>query len=155
MKEAVGGGWLFGFVAVFIVLFSAYLAISINYTKAFKVKNRIINLIEEKEGFKSSNKIKESGVDIEDVKNGNTTEDKIYVYLNEIGYKYNDVKCPEPFDSSDARIGGYCVKRYETNAGAYYKVVTFVSLELPLVWVKINVPITGETKVIYNDDSNL
>ena len=151
MKEAIGGGWLFGFVAVFIVLFSAYLAISINYTKAFKVKNRIINLIEENEGFSTSNNISKSSVDMDQVKNGTSTEDKVYVYLDEIGYKYTDIKCPEPLDTAtDSRVGGYCVKKYKTNEGAYYKVVTFVSLELPLVWIKINVPITGETKVIYN-----
>lgn len=150
MKEAIGGGWLFGFVAVFIVLFSAYLAISINYTKAFKVKNRIINLIEENEGFTSSRYISESSVDMDQVKNGTSTEDKVYVYLDEIGYKYTDIKCPEPFESTDHKVGGYCVRKYNTNAGAYYKVATFVSLELPLVWIKINVPITGETKVIYN-----
>ena len=47
MREAFGGSWLLGFVALFIVLFSAYLAVSINYTKAFKAKNKIVSIIEE------------------------------------------------------------------------------------------------------------
>ena len=44
MREAFGGSWLLGFVALFIVLFSAYLAVSINYTKAFKAKNKIVSI---------------------------------------------------------------------------------------------------------------
>ncbi len=44
MKESIGGTWLLGFVLVFIVIFSAYLAVSINYTKAFKVKNKSSHL---------------------------------------------------------------------------------------------------------------
>ena len=51
MRESIGGTWLLGFVVLFIVLFSAYLAYSINYTKAFKTKNYIINTIEENEGY--------------------------------------------------------------------------------------------------------
>lgn len=34
--------------------FSAYLAVSINYTKAFKAKNKIINIIEQNEGMSKS-----------------------------------------------------------------------------------------------------
>ena len=46
MRESMGGTWLFGIMALFIVLFSGFIAYSISYTKAFKTKNQIINLIE-------------------------------------------------------------------------------------------------------------
>ena len=46
MKEAMGGTWLTGLVIVFIFLFAGFLAYSISYTKAFRVKNEILNLIE-------------------------------------------------------------------------------------------------------------
>ena len=42
MREAIGGTWLLTIVLVFIVLFSSFLALSINYSKAFKVKNGIV-----------------------------------------------------------------------------------------------------------------
>ena len=51
MKESIGGTWLIGIVALFIVLFSAFMAYSINYTKAFRAKNGIIDLIEQNEGY--------------------------------------------------------------------------------------------------------
>ena len=41
MRESMGATWLFGIVALFIVLFSGFMAYSISYTKAFKTKNEI------------------------------------------------------------------------------------------------------------------
>ena len=54
MRESIGGAWLFGIVAVFIALFTAFLAYSISYTRAFNTKNEIINIIERKEGYTTS-----------------------------------------------------------------------------------------------------
>ncbi len=155
MKEAIGGGWLLGFVSIFIVLMAGYLTVSINYTKAFKVKNRIISLIEENEGFTTSTQDL-TNINIDTLKNGTNlkTEEKVFIYLDQIGYKYTGVNCPDGFNT-DPYTGGYCVKKIKTNQGAYYKVASFISLELPLVWLKINVPITGETKVIYNVNDSL
>lgn len=51
MRESIGGAWLVGIVITFVVLFTSYLALSVNYSKAFKVKNEIISLIEENEGL--------------------------------------------------------------------------------------------------------
>ena len=45
MREAIGGTWLFGIVILFIALFSAFLAYSVSYTKAFNTKNEIIKEI--------------------------------------------------------------------------------------------------------------
>ena len=154
MKEAIGGGWMLGFVAMFIVIFSAYLAISVNYTKAFKVKNKIINLIEENEGFTTSDKIAVGNTNINDLVSDYTTEAKVYKYLDQIGYSYDISTCPDGFDT-EAYPGGYCIKKIQTSQGAYYKVATFISFEMPLVWLKIKVPITGETKVIYNVSDSL
>ena len=50
MREAIGGTWLFGLVITFIVFFASFLAISINYAKAFNVKNNVVDLISKYEG---------------------------------------------------------------------------------------------------------
>lgn len=149
MREAFGGSWLLGFVALFIVLFSAYLAVSINYTKAFKAKNKIISLIEENEGFTTSTGNVANKTD-NDLKNSSRTEDKIYLYLKQSGFNLStenlDGRCP---DGEDPYTGGYCVRKMYTSQGAYYKVTTFVKLEIPVIWVNITVPVKGETKVLY------
>ena len=41
MREAIGGTWLFGLVITFIVFFASFLAISINYSRAFNVNNNV------------------------------------------------------------------------------------------------------------------
>ena len=51
MRESMGGAWLFGIVIIFVFLFSGFLAYSISYTKAFNLKNKIVNLIEEFDGY--------------------------------------------------------------------------------------------------------
>ena len=69
MREAIGGTWLFGLVITFIVFFASFLAVSINYAKAFNVKNEVINIVSKYEG------------------NNNTTRNKIRSYLRNQGYR--------------------------------------------------------------------
>ena len=51
MREAIGGTLLIQLVMFFIVIYVAFLAIAINYSITFRVKNQIITLIEEYEGY--------------------------------------------------------------------------------------------------------
>ena len=53
MREAVGTTWIFQLVIVFILIFAAYLALTINYSKAFKVKDEALTIIEKYEGISS------------------------------------------------------------------------------------------------------
>ena len=48
MRQSIGGTWLFSLMIIFILLFTAYLAVAINYSKSFKVKNEVINIITSK-----------------------------------------------------------------------------------------------------------
>lgn len=155
MRESIGGTWLLGFVVLFIVLFSGYLAVSINYTKAFKVKNQIINLIEQYEGFRVTELNLASASDAE-LSASNNTEDKIYQYIKGIGYANTTISSSKCKDRGNYYTGGYCIKRIGTTSnGAYYKVTTFINIELPLIWTSFTIPITGETKRIYYDNSNV
>ena len=49
MREAFGGEFMVRLLLVFIVLYVAFTAISLNYAKAFRVKNAVISYIEEKD----------------------------------------------------------------------------------------------------------
>lgn len=51
MRDAKGSAWIFSICLTFIILFTCYLAISINYARAFRIKNHIIDKIEENEGY--------------------------------------------------------------------------------------------------------
>ena len=50
MREAIGATWIFGIVIAFIVLFTGYLAFSVNYAKAFTIKDQIVDILEKYSG---------------------------------------------------------------------------------------------------------
>ena len=156
MRESIGGGWIMGIVVLFIVLFSGYLAISVNYSKAFKVKNKILSVIEQREGY--TKQILDNN-EWETIGNPNSNVDiksaqaEIYLYLKQVGYFDNVIKESYCTDNKlgTYQKGGFCLKRIEAGTGNYYKVTTFLKIEFPVIDFVMKVPISGETKVIYYD----
>ena len=161
MREAIGGTWIFSIVIVFIVLFTSFLALSVNYSKAFKVKNGIVNIIEKREGISDA------------------TVDEISDYLNNVGYLVYS-SCPDyvasqsnesahGFEASNtnSRKFKYCIAKTEDTNGyldayltpwkntngnikkTYYKVTVFFRVDLPIMGEIFTFPVTGETKPIY------
>ena len=49
MREAFGGVFMIRLMLVFVFIFVAFTAISLNYAKAFRIKNRVIDFIEQQE----------------------------------------------------------------------------------------------------------
>lgn len=52
MRQVIGSTWVLQLVIVFMLIFVGFLTLSINYTKAFKMKNEIITMLEKYEGAK-------------------------------------------------------------------------------------------------------
>lgn len=135
MREAIGGTWIFGIVVTFIVLFSSYLAISVNYSKAFHVKNEIVSIIEKYEGFNSS------------------TQGAVESYAAGYGYGVRG-SCGnrgQGFDGKDGRYK-YCISCTSTNDSlkkSYYTVTVFFKLDLPVIGNIFTFPVTGTTKSIH------
>ncbi len=50
MRQTIGTTWVLQLVIVFMLIFVAFLALSINYTKAFQMKNELLGMIEKYEG---------------------------------------------------------------------------------------------------------
>jgi hypothetical protein len=148
MRESIGGTWIFSIVIVFIVLFTGYLAVSVNYSKAFKVKNGIINLIEKDEGLNQahvSQYLKDMGYEVYgSCKTAATEEGHDYTaatgYEKESGtgltnkYKY----CVATTQATNSRI-----------EKTYYRVTVFFRLDLPIVGDLFTFKVTGESKGIY------
>lgn len=167
MKESIGGTWLIGIVALFIVLFSAFMAYSINYTKAFRAKNGIIDLIEQNEGYTFYNGSNIDNMTQEQLMNDSSVQAQAYALVKSMGYDYgskseNKVVCNNDGTISDAtkidaayQPGGYCVYRFCNSDGTYrYKVVTYVMMKFPVINFGITVPIKGETKTLYYQIDN-
>ena len=158
MKEAMGSTWILGIVILFVVLFASFLAYSINYTKAFNTKNEIINLIERYEGYTISGEDMDSK-SLDQLLDSTKVDDKAFGYIKSAGYNYTSsekIDCTKAGHvKSEAKKGGYCVTKICTGSGndikTYYKVTTFITVDLPLAGVIANLKISGETQVLYED----
>lgn len=53
MRESIGGAMMLRIILIVIVLFFIFLCISANYARAFRVKNGVINIIEQYQGVNS------------------------------------------------------------------------------------------------------
>ena len=51
MKAGISNIWILGLMVVFLLVFAAYITISINYTASFKMKNEVLNIIEKHHGI--------------------------------------------------------------------------------------------------------
>ncbi len=168
MKESFGGSWLFGIVILFIALFTSYLAYSINYTRAFNLKNKILEEIEKAEGYTSSENVED--MTDEELSQANTVQATVLLWIRKTGYaKQNaegiNCKTVDGHTTTQAMPGGYCITKYckDTTDGnvthggfrTYYKVTTFVAFKIPVINVTLKVPVTGETRTLYYDNGAL
>ena len=128
MKESIGTSYLFQIVVVFILLFTGYLCLSINYSRSYAVKNNIVNNIQREKGF------------------NDITRTKISKYLSKVGFK-SIGKCPDDYVAysytgerqGDGARGVYCVREVVSQPQAndlpkrsYYRVIVFYKLDLPI-----------------------
>lgn len=138
MRDALGGTVVITIIVIFIVFVSAYLAFNVNYTKAFKMKNKIISTYEEYNGECDK-----------------STECKTIIkeYAESIGYKPK-LNCGGYDRDSN---GLYCFKEMSVNKGAcdegskkYYKIQTKIDIRIPIIDNILGLQvfaISGDTKV--------
>ena len=50
MKEAVGSTWIFTIVITLLLFFTAFVSLSTNYTRTYKIKDEIITILTNKKG---------------------------------------------------------------------------------------------------------
>lgn len=167
MKEAIGGISLFQIVIVFLLLFTGIMCLTINHSKAFGVKDEIINIIE-------NDKIAASGSLI-----SNEKLESIKDHLAETGYR-NTGKCPDSEWTGYDRAGGinnndaaFCLRAVNVaevyydeltkvcsneqcveNTGDfpemyYYEVIVFYQLDIPAIKQLMNFKLKGTTKILF------
>lgn len=135
MKEAIGSSFVLDLIIVFTGIFIALYVGSLSYTKGFKVRNRIIDIIEQHEGYTN------------DAKNEITSD------LKKIGYRVVDnVSCKNRNNatliSSRYNTHNYCVYEYTEKNGKYYGVTVFIHIDIPIIGKFINIPLYSETRTI-------
>ena len=150
MKDAIGSVFNLTLLFVFILLVSGFALFSVNYYKAFTVKNEIISNLEAYRGnvnnrnFKDkvTTIIKRSGYHIGESRMNNLTIKYSAVYGD---MTTNEWHC----DIGGTAGGGWC---YKPVSGNKIEVKTFVNTDIPIInrilsGVKL-FEVSGETKTI-------
>ena len=139
MRDAFGGAFMIKLMLIFLVIYVCFIAVALNYAKAFKAKNGIIDLIEKYEGF-------------------DICKDQIDAYLNKISYNVSAQSGPTASYAADnpgteCQQQGYCIMENLTNdgSGTNYVVTTFVQVSFfgfdNLAGISFTVPISGEVRI--------
>ncbi|MBQ6686933.1 MAG: hypothetical protein IJN03_00225 [Bacilli bacterium] len=160
MKEAIGGNWLFNIVIFFVVLFTGYLCLSINHTKAFNVKDDIVKIIERENGFEDLSAVSS----LHDKKIINDIVDSLQTFgyrntsvcpVNESGTTWYGFDREGNRDHSN-RNSAFCIRKIDVSKNrddapdtGYYQVVVFYQLDLPIFNSLFNFNIKGDTKLLY------
>ena len=149
MRDSIGGVVNIMTIAIFMLVVSGYLAFSVSYNKAFRVKNKIITILEQHGSFSKD------------------AEDEINDYIKKFGYSaYNPQldKDDKYYDCKD----GYCISWIDTTSKGsgditdiktgYFKVTTAVSIDVPIInkilpFLKV-LRVSGDTITLYEDNSS-
>lgn len=155
MKESVGILSLTNIVILFILVFTGYLCITLNQTKAYNVKNQIISIIQKYNGIDSNAVI------------------EIQKYMSEVGYRSSG-RCNSEEASSitnyaitqrdglavNGTSGMICIAKHSVNdkmpdpngqfpKAAYYDIKVFFALDMPIINNVFNFNLKGSTRIIY------
>ncbi|MFA5603744.1 MAG: hypothetical protein WDA12_02685 [Bacilli bacterium] len=138
MKESVSNAFLFNWVIFFLAIIIAILIGSLSYSKTYRVKNKIVGIIEKHQDYNSS------------------ARNEIDQFLKEIGYKTNPkggTKCPTGHGSLLNAYNSnyhYCVYYNSDWKGYHFTVIAFMYFEIPVIGDFLELPVYGDTKVIYD-----
>ncbi len=149
MRDAFGGIFSIQFLLVFLAIIICIVAIIMNYAKVFRVKNQMIDYIEQYEGFT------------------NNAQKHIEEYLGYMNYKVlisnkdkenaSGITSSLTSNKNNLAVGetycednkyGYCITKANNIKGNYYLVTVYLHFEFPLFNIRFNLPIRGETRIL-------
>lgn len=154
MRDAFGGAFMIKLLIIFIVVYIGFIAIALNYAKAFKVKNKVIEYIEENEITDISNMTAKAYTEMQQYFQTNIVE--------QMDYKVS-IKCPERNAYCQDGIVIVESSTLDSNKeGKYYTVTTYFGWEIPFLNILLRQndqdgetisglwKISGETRTIVN-----
>lgn len=168
MKESISLTTILQIVILFILLFTGIMALTINNSNAFGVKDRIVNIIEQNNGNylgndgKLSDEIVETIAETSYRTTGVCDYDEGYQGYSRTGEEVTSGKkaavCIKEVHATDELESyltreenlGDTVALGDTLNGSYYQIVVFFQLDIPLVNQIYNFSTKGETKLINN-----
>ena len=148
IRESINGAWLFGIIITFMAILIAYISISINYSKAYEMKTKMVTVLEEYNGLNP------------------LSVDHINQIARSYGYrKSNGCRADNGETVYGIRDGvprrnptepqNICVTREEKDGDFYdekkyyYNLEVFFGFDLPLFGNLFTFRVAGETNAIY------
>lgn len=137
MREGIGSAFLYNMIIIFIVIVFAILAATLTYYKAFKVNTRIINSLEKFEGYNS----------LAIIEIDNTLQ--TIGYMPRLGQKCPDKRGTGVLETEDKKYY-YCVYYFKENNRYFrYGVVTYITIDIPLVNQYLRIPVYTKSNRIF------
>ena len=152
MRESIGGAWLLGLMVTFILFFTSFIIVTINYTRAFRIKNEMLSIIEKFDGLTSSTTTREGSISVisnflirnNQKSTGSCEEGELGAFSLEGPVTFEIVldKRAEYY---------YCVSKHnkfdpnEPNK-AYYRVTVFFDFNIPVFGELFKFSVNGPTK---------
>lgn len=136
MRSAIGNSLLMNIVVIIVTAIILVFVGILSYSKAYRVKNRIIEVIEKYETY-DDDKVK----------------DEISVFLGQAGYQLGNCEIEDDATPDDTRGYKYCIQTvYEDNVrktgSRHYIVTTYVEFNFPIINSLLRVPVRGETRTL-------
>lgn len=140
---------VFNLIIIFVIVLILFFIGSLSYSKAYKVKNKIIEEIERDQGFTTN------------------TNDEIEYWLNAegVGYHARELTgrdCASTVEGNGGKVGtlvnkerryDFCIYQFNTctdnsdsgKCGYYYRVISYMYFDFPIIGEFIRIPVIGET----------
>lgn len=138
MKEAIGNSFLMMLAMTFLFLIMGLLVGALSYSKAYKAKNKIVNVIEKYDAFDGK------------------AQDEVEADLFKMGYKANftTTSCKQLENMTlvhDKAYGkyDYCVYEVKTSRGYYYHVITYTHFDIPIIGNYLTFEVRGDSRTVY------
>lgn len=159
MKEALAQTFIVSLILFFFGILLILFFGSINYSKAFKAKNKIINLVEKygdgiysddtvKQNFKTEFERELTNSGYQTIEVNKVTKDMCKKYYNTAADSGEELIYPSESDKILKRTFDFCLIRKTSETGPYYQVITFMRFDVPVVGDMLVFPVRGETKVL-------
>lgn len=138
MRESYGNSLLIIIMMVFVFFIVCFTAVIVNFAKTFRIKNQVINYVEQCQyGY--------GGV------NSSTSQNciaQIDAYLINAGYNRTlgrqTSSCPN--STTTKWYNGYCIEQLGTSDEPYYKVIVYVTVTVPFLVENFTLPVSGESR---------
>lgn len=132
MKQSIGQSVSINIIVIFIVIMFAIIAGILSYTKAFKVNSNIAKALETSEGY------------------NNISKKEISRILTGLGYVQMPVSCSNEAGLVNDGKNGICLYEVADDDFHYsYRIVTYITFEIPVIGQTLRVPIKSKTEGIY------